>query len=41
MLVLTVKPADKPNYIMMTGIYTDDWVKTPLGWRIKYRVLRP
>ena len=41
MLVLTVQvPGESPR-LYMTGIYQDQWVKTPQGWRIKYRVLRP
>ena len=29
----------KTARITITGIYHDDWVKTPAGWRIKKRVL--
>ncbi len=41
MLVLTVKPDGEPVRILMTGVYTDEWLKTSKGWRLKYRVLRP
>ena len=41
MLIITVQvPGEQPR-LYMTGVYEDQWVKTPEGWRIKYRVLRP
>ena len=41
MLVLTIQVAGEPARVFLTGVYEDQWVKTPQGWRIKYRVLRP
>ena len=40
-LVLTVQVPTEAPRLYMTGVYQDQWVKTPQGWRIKYRVLRP
>lgn len=41
MLILTIQlPSEAPR-LYLTGVYEDEWVKTPQGWRIKYRVLRP
>ncbi|HUV44579.1 MAG TPA: nuclear transport factor 2 family protein [Dehalococcoidales bacterium] len=41
MLVLTIQVPTEAPRLYMTGVYQDQWVKTPQGWRIKYRVLRP
>ena len=44
MVIITVHDlsrieAAKPAHILNTGVYYDDWVKTPDGWRIKKRLL--
>ena len=41
MLVLTVQLPGESARVYMTGVYQDQWVKTPDGWRIKYRRLSP
>jgi hypothetical protein len=41
MLIITTHAPGKNPQIFMTGTYEDLWVKTPDGWRIKNRVLRP
>jgi len=41
MLVLTVQTAgERSARVLTTGIYHDQWQKTPQGWRLTYRVLR-
>jgi len=41
MLILTIQVPKEAPRLYFTGVYQDQWVKTPQGWRIKYRVLRP
>lgn len=41
MLVLTVQSAgERTARVLTTGIYHDQWRKTPKGWRLEYRALR-
>jgi len=41
MLIITVHVPGEQAQVYMTGVYQDQWVRTPHGWRIKYRALRP
>ena len=41
MMLLTIQTPGESARVYMTGVYEDVWVKTPEGWRIKHRVLRP
>lgn len=41
MVSITVQKSGEPASVFFTGVYRDEWVKMPEGWRIKHRVLRP
>jgi len=41
MVIITIQIPEEAPRLYLTGVYEDQWVKTPQGWRIKYRVLRP
>ena len=41
MLMVTRQKGEEPAVIGLTGVYTDLWQKTPAGWKLAHRVLRP
>lgn len=40
MVIITVQLPSEPARVYLTGVYHDQWVKTPEGWRLVYRVLK-